>query len=329
MKSLRRSAFWMLLLVAVWTGAQEPEWYHSNRDFMVLEPLPREGSEPPSAGWFLMRIRTDGTEERILYRDGIERGRETAILDAAGREIGRRRENDQGLLVFEERYRFRPDGSLRGVLRCDDTGECIEIRYEGIAAGEELLGPDFELRYSYDDSGRASEEYRREGDDAELRRSYTYRGDRLAETRTVQGDLETVERFEGGLTVAVVTRDQGRLVSEVRFEYDTQDRVILREEWRRRSVARDLFEYPEVGGSIRERTENGVLVEREIETPEGARTVERYVEGELVVRSVFEGDRVIRRETWIDGALVSVEREPAPVEDAASMEKPASVEDAP
>lgn len=300
-----------LLLIAGFATAQEPEWYSSNRDYMLLDRSAVEGTVAPETGWYLASLRSDASEERILYEDGIERGRELLDYDVANRVVSRRRSDASGALVFAERYRFRPDGSLRGVIRCGGDGECIEIRYEGISAGEEVLGSDFELRYSYDEAGRPTEEVRREGDEPRAVRRYEYENGRLATVRTVQGDRETLERFENGLTVEITEHRAGRRISRERFEYDDEDRLVLREEQTRRQVTIERYVYPDEGGSIRELVLDGGLVEREIVEPSGTTSVERFSDGELVSRTVLDDGRVTRRETWIDGRLVSVERKPA------------------
>lgn len=307
-RSLRRNLlFFPLLLFAVATEAQEVRWYHSNRDYMVLDPAEVVGPEAPESGWYISSSESEGVEERTLYLNGVARGREELTLDATGRVLSRRRIGMDGAFVFEERYRFRPDGSLRGVERCDAAGECVEIRYDGI--GEELTGSEIDIQYRYDDSGRPTSELRNENGDDRLVRRYEYEGNLLVATTTTHGDRETIERFENGLTVARIERRSGRLVSEERFEYDAEERVLLRELRERLHTTVESYTYPEEGGSLRELVLDDVLGEREVIAADGTTTIERFSGGELVSRTVLVDGRITRRETWLNGRLVSVERE--------------------
>ena len=302
---MRRNRVSLIVFLLPLFALHSEEVYRSNRDFMVLESI----EEIPTLGWYLTRESGEnGTEERRLYLDGELRGREELAFDPGGRLTGVRRIDGTGEMIFEERYRYRSDESLRAVVRCDWDGECIEIRYEGTALGEELSAPDLEIRYRFGESGRPVWEFRREGGAEPEERWYEYEGGNLIRERIVQGDRDTVVRWSDGLLAGRIERSAGRIVSETEVEYDEQQRLLTRIVRGRRQTTVERYTYLEEGGSVRTVERDGVLEERESFDPDELRTVERYSGGELVSRTVSDGDRVVRRETYLDGELVAVER---------------------
>ncbi len=288
----------------------DPEitWFLSNRDFMRLDELAVFDSVPPDSGWTLLVERRRDDARHSLYLEGVFQGREELSYLPSGALTSRDRYDAAGELQFAETLRYRSDGTLRAILRCDDPEDCIEIEFDGIAGGEHLRGSEVDIRYHYDERGRIVAEYEREGDAEPIERRFVYVDDLLDTVETTQGAAETIEQRDGGRIVSRVERQNGRLVSEETYDYDTSGRLTAHVIRGRRDLVVNTFTYGDGEDFTRESTLNGVLIEREVIDADGQTIRERFSEGSLAVREVRDGGELLRRETWLEGRLLSVER---------------------
>ncbi|WP_018526882.1 hypothetical protein [Alkalispirochaeta alkalica] len=281
-------------------------WFLSNRDGEELEgirapSLDDEGGlrDAPGDGWIL-EVRpphkeAGGVERRILYYQG-ERLRDYFL-------------------------RYRPEGTLREVRRCESSGVCVSIRFAAPDA------PGFESIRSA--LGTREIAWDGEGFPHHLRREvpgelpediwYTYEEGRLVASRRVQGEQEILRRYRAGLLVREETRVGGRRTRLVTMERDARGTLVERITETRREVERERF-YPPLPGQVVRRLWRGdALIEEEELLEEGLRRVTRFRGEEKLFRSWFSGDILVKREVFLDGQVVRTER-PAP--DDASRESP-------
>lgn len=295
-----------LVLAACPLAAQETRWYTSNADFMELREIPERLEE----GFVLARdeAQTPGAPVTLsLYRDGVAVGRREVTFDA-GVTASVREFDAEGVERFTEVYRYRPDGTLRSVTRCDADGTCLAVKYS--VAAEEILEDDArsEIR-RYDEQLRpvAVDRSGQNGVASEVRR-YDETG--LTETVETRGPrTETVAYREGRRASRTVT-EAGRVVELEEFTYDDQGRLIRveRETRRERLVEETLFA---ADGSSRTRvTADDELLRETVRFPDGSTEELRYRDGELFIKVFLENDRRVREELYRDGQLIEVREFP-------------------
>ncbi len=326
----------LALCVVTATDAQEhaappgpspqAQWFITDSDLIAREPLEGvpdgfpEGNEeaPPGAAEWVAAVDTvrrpgGRRDERMhLYRDGVLVAVEDARFSAAGLPLYRGRREPDGTTEFEEHFRYRSDGSLREVRRCDAPGQCITIRYglPSTAWDERLWLADENWVYRYDGAGRP-EYIRRDKDGVPLREEwYAYPAPAVVERRVREGDTVTDRILRNGRVVEETERRSGRVVRTVQREFDQNGRVTVERvvENGRVQISRWEYEDPSEDRGYRlYRTVDGVPVLEELRNNEGTGTTVRYRNGIVVVREIYRDDELVQRETFADGEVIRTE----------------------
>lgn len=307
----------------------QAQWFVTDGDLIARKPLETVPFETPTgnvvvgegvageAEWIAAvdTVRRPGgrRDERIyLYHNGTLAAVEEERFSSAGLPLFRGRYDPDGAMEFEEHFRYRSDGSLREVRRCDGADQCITIRYglPSTAWDERLWSADESWVYRYDGAGRP-EYIRREQDDVLTREEwYTYPAPATVQRRVREGD-EVVERLlRDGRVVEETVRRSGRIVRTVQREYDQDGRITEEQviESGRVQVSRWEYESSSGDGGYRlYRTVDGVPVLEEYRDDEGSGTTIRYRNGDVVVRETFRDDELVQRETFADGEVIRTE----------------------
>jgi hypothetical protein len=313
-----------LLLAGELSATEVSGWYASNVDYMALDPLP----SGPGAGWVLeigpRRATDEGffREERTLYLDGEAKGREIYRYSQQGLPVEIRRiepAESEPREVFRVSLRYRPDGTIRSVERC--AGEdCILVRYAppGPDGVERVRGRDLLLGIHYGPEGKPVYIRREQSGDPVEEEWFVYGEGRLRSSRTRVGGEETVRTYEAGRIVREELSREGRTVRTVTMEYDREGELQERVTTTRARTEREVF-FPRPPSDmltsdevIRERYVDGALVEQERVHDEGvpeggSRSITRLQRGEIVFRSWYEDDRLLRREIYSEGHVIHVE----------------------
>ena len=313
--------FAFLLALAV-TGVvpseAAPVWYSSNADFMDLERI----DTGPGEGWFLAvrpaedaEAGDEGTsrEIRTLYLDGdvqgweeIEyssRGYPLRIIRFAPDEVGTRQE------LSRVEVRYRPDGTVRSVRRCRGD-DCVLIRYAppGMAGSELIEGPDMLMEIRYGITARPEYVRREEPGQPLEEKWFHYDQGRLVSSRTLVGTEETIRRYTEGHITLLETRRQGRLIERREYERASDGTLLLERRDLRNQTETERFFPGVTDGVVRELRVNGVLQEQEEVFPDGDRVVTRLRAGEILFRTWYSANGPVRREIFLDGEVVRVDR---------------------
>lgn len=293
-------------LGAVETPPEDARWWTSNADFMELE----EVSRPPADGWGLA-VWDNGTptadERRRLYLDGQLQAAEEIRFVSRGKPEYIRRTDADGNELIVTRFRYRPDGTVRRVERCGQD-QCVTIRYAppGVAGLESIRGEAYVLDIRYGASSRPEYIRRERTDEPVIEEWYEYRDGHLVTTRTVQGPDETRRRYQAGRLVSEEINRNDRRVSTVTLRRAPDGTILERHSETRTRVERELF-FPDSEDVLRERRINGELVEQEAVDPGGHRVITRLQRGDVLYRTWYDGDAMIRREVYLDGEIVHVD----------------------
>lgn len=302
-----RSVLAVTILVSVsttTTAAETVVWYTSNADFMEVELQ----DEDPAEGWVLRVHATRAGESRTLYFDGEIRGKEEIRYSSDGDPVEIRRLDPNDEEMFQVRIRYRPDGTIRSVQRCEENN-CIVIRYAlpGAAGRETVRGEDLLLGIRYGADARP-EYIRRERPGEPVEEEwFEYERGRLHSSRKMVGAEEVLTRYADGLVIRRETRRDGRLVERITMERSA-DGTLLEETTvtrNRRTVER--YNPGDAPGITRERLVDGELVEQEERFDERTDLVTRFREGEVLFRTWYHDGEPVRREIFQDGEIVHID----------------------
>lgn len=296
-------------LLALPVAAQSVRWFRATPDYIELARV----ATAPATGFAVGLASTPQGERRTLVRDGVTVGTEEVTFGSGASGVPERtvRRDADGSLLFDERYRYRADGTLRSLERCDGDGACITVRYAApseptreIVSSDTLL-----LQFRYDADARPVEIIRRPVDGPEERelRRYDAEGSLIA-VETSVGDRLEVTRYRNGRELERTVTVGGRLVERETYRYDAEGLLVERTRSEGRRTERELF--VREGGAVvrRERYVDGTLRAVEVWGDDETRVVTRYTEGEPFVRETFVSEALTLRETISDGEVVYVQR---------------------
>ncbi len=295
------------LFAATASASEPPGWYVSNRDFMILEPVSGRVPDLADSRGYLLRI-TDGedlpqTQLQELFLDGEPAGTRRERFGTTG-PIELQEFDPDGEIRFTERYRYRPDGSLRSVIRCPSDVDCIDLRYGEQPGGEStetlLKGTEPLLALYYDGAARL---VRRVSAD-DISTEYTYAGDELIrETITSPARIETLQ-YRDALVLHRSVTESGRLIEDETRTYDSQDRLVSRTVVFRRSTTEERYRYDPDGSTEREEYRDGILARSVVTAAGGSEVETTYADGRAIL-IVYRRDGVrYREETLRDGTVI-------------------------
>lgn len=298
----------IVTLLAVPIGAEEPGWFTSNQDFFALQEIEPPGDTGDSlpAGYVLhVGPSEEGIQSLELYLDGESVGSrriEYSPMGTAEQPAVIYQYDSTGNLLYSDHLRYRPDGSLRSLLRCRGESECIDVRYG--ASSEQILSKEnLILAFTYDDRSRII----RSEDETGRITEYTYNAGSLVEESAVLGSREETIQYRDGLPVNRVVRDGDLEVEREEKTYDTEGRLLNSRLTTRRSLRETRYRYEPT--QIVEEYLNGNL-ERTIETIEDestgvVREVETRYSHAMKVLIIYRNNGVrVREETLRDGQVV-------------------------
>jgi YD repeat-containing protein len=252
---------------------------------------------------------------RLLQEEQYTNGKlsGTTLYTWSGARLTRARTLDAaGAVLFSDDYVYASSGSLRAVRRTGQ-GAAQQSSVTSGAGGifEERTGSaDTLLLVRYDAKGRVASRESRSGGTTVSREDFTYKGDTTALASSAErrpGDGTVIERRyddAGRLQAETTTTSSGAQTVDS-WARDSAGHVTSRTRRSPAGLEGWTYHLRDDGSVAREEYSlRGSLQKVTIYGDGKTRTEELYRDGELFLRSFFDGDTRLKEEVWSNGTLL-------------------------
>ncbi len=292
----------------------DARWFVSDGEFIRRDPATPEALR--ESQWTLAVDVASGAggrriETAWLYRDVEFIASEMTTFAPDGIPLRRRRSDENGQTVFIESYRYRPDGTLREVRRCDSSDRCVTIYYgfPQESWDESVAAPEYRSFHHYDHLGRP-EYILREEESVRVEEEWlTYDETGLTARKIRRSGEESTFRFLDGRVVSEEHRRNGRLVREVFRRFDEDGGITAETVYSDGLERQDTWVREEDGAYRMIREVDGVRTVEESRDNVDTGVTIRYEEGQEVVREYYLAGELQRREIIVDGKVERTDRQ--------------------